>query len=79
MADRLERRDPADVTGYTDFAQDADGVSAVAHYPDGFSERVGVRVSVERQITRADGAVEPLAEVASTDDGSVKIAAGAAL
>lgn len=55
------------VTGYSDFEREPDGsVTAVAHRTDGSSERVGVRVSVERKIER-DGRVIADGEVASSD------------
>jgi hypothetical protein len=64
-----------DVAGYSDFERDEDGVlTALARYQDGSSRRVAVRVSVEREIRGADGEVKaPMAEVASTDDGSVVV------
>jgi hypothetical protein len=68
-----------EVTGYTGFDRDGDGnVTALAHYADGSAKRVGVRVSVEREIIR-DGEVIASGEVASTDDGSVTIGEGASL
>lgn len=63
----------ADVVGYSDFGRRADGqVEATAHYADGAEKRCTVRVSVEREIER-DGQIIAAGEVASTDDGSVRV------
>lgn len=68
-----KRLDP--VVGARDFERVGDKTMATVVHASGLEERREVRVSVEAQITRSDGTVEPKREVASTDDGSVRLAA----
>lgn len=62
------------IMGYSEFEQVDGRTTAICERASGSRDRVEVRVSVEREHRRADGTLVAAGEVASTDDGSVKVA-----
>lgn len=68
-----------EITGYTDFSQENAQTFATAHYGDGSTKRVEVKIDVEREHRRADGSLVAAGKVASSQDGSVRVSDGAVL
>jgi hypothetical protein len=65
------------IVGYTDFVQESGETFATAQHASGATHRGPVRVSVEREHRSADGELIAAGEIASTDDGSVRVGGAA--